>query len=357
MSALVTGKDCSSPSSLGPGRVCSIEDKKPSHQETLQQLIHDLWIQLHQSLNPEIQMDLQNSRMAVIFSSTKGIIEDHIWTAGETMIREQEDPFNALLAGFCEDQKSFNWTLRCNVSNACASSHVAIEYAQDLFKQKRIDHALIIAADLAGSFIYQGFQSLKLISSTTNRPFSKQRDGLQLGEAVAMTLFSNDNKSALKVLNAASNTEGTSITRPSVDGRSLARAMELLSVHGQVAPDFAIAHGTGTIFNDQAEDLALANFLGKLERSNIPITNTKWSLGHTLGASGMVDFIAACEVLKSQKLFAIHNTTELDKALKMNYCTPNFVQDTKIPLRQALVSSLGFGGVHAALVIAKGEDF
>lgn len=348
MNSLREGRDTSQPAWAG-GRVCFIEgeiEKSESHEDILSRHLQNLW--------SDLAIDFGKDRVALIFASTKGIIEDYIWQSDDQEIRAHLDPYSAVLKSFRSAHPEINWSLSCNVSNACCSSHVAFEYVQDLLSQGRVDSALIIAADLVGPFIYKGFSALKVVSPTRNRPFSADRDGLQLGEAVTMIAFSKEprQKTKLRILNVASDTEGSSITRPSVNGAGLVRALQKMQDLTPLTPDLVVAHGTGTKFNDFAEDLALRQFLVNLGVPETPVTNTKWSIGHTLGASGSVDLIAACEILKSQSVFAIANTGEKDPDFQMNYVTSK-VAMTGSPIAQILITSLGFGGVHAALSVER----
>jgi hypothetical protein len=368
MEALNSGRDCSKPGAP-MGRICQIENlerSKETAQVSLKKLLTKLWKNLALGLETDIHELLQQqtpkSRVALVFSSTKGVIEDTIWKATKNNIRELEDPFQCVIDDFCEEHPNFSWEPRCNVSNACASAHVACEYIQTLFAQDRADFAVLISADLVGPFVTKGFASLKIISPTSNRPFSADRDGLQLGEAASMVLFARKRPSRpapIRLSRVASHTEGTSITRPSMNGDGLVSALTQLSSQTQVSPDLVIAHGTGTHFNDLAEELAFQNFLTNISRERIPITNTKWCIGHTLGASGSIDLIAACEILRTQRVFRIQNTQVVDPKFRMNYLTarseitnsPSRNQNGQKQFRQILVTSLGFGGVHAGMLI------
>jgi 3-oxoacyl-(acyl-carrier-protein) synthase len=126
---------------------------------------------------------------------------------------------------------------------------------------------------------------------------------------------------------------------------------KIKSKRSDLKPDLVIAHGTGTRFNDQAEDQALGEFLHEIGKPLTPITNTKWAIGHTLGASGCVDLIAGCEILKKQKVFSIKAHDLKDPQFKMNYLLGD--QNITEPVEQILVTSLGFGGVHASLLLEK----
>ncbi len=285
-------------------------------------------------------------RLGVLFASTKGCVEDFIWNATpETLAR---DPVAPVLASFLKANQ-LNPVRSLAVSHACTSSHAALFLARHWLDSEEVDSVLLVASDYIGAFVAKGFQSLRALSTTSVRPFGENRDGLQLGEASAAILLSRKTVPGVEIKGVGLVTEGQSITRPSSDGSSLAEACGI-ALDGE-RPDLIIAHGTGTPMNDRAEDLAF----GKLFADTPPITATKWSIGHTLGASGAMDIIAACEALKRGTTFRIHNTVERDSTFTGNYLlreTPEAA--LKLPLQRVLVSSLGFGGAHAGLSLELG---
>ncbi|HRO67091.1 MAG TPA: beta-ketoacyl synthase N-terminal-like domain-containing protein [Pseudobdellovibrionaceae bacterium] len=356
LSALLKGAPCSQ-KALDGGFICPIpkssEKEMTTVRERLGLYLQENWDRVRPTLPSEISDRLNSgARVAFVFASTKGIIEDFIWTDASDG-REAPDPFSAVIDDFLSKEASLNWVLSCGLSNACSSTHVALEYVQELFEQDRMDFAFLFAADLVGPFISQGFQSLKLVSPTGSRPFGENRDGLQLGEGAALFLLAKNGEFSrgLRLTHVRSETEGSSITRPSQNGDGLFRALK--SLEAGSLPDLVIAHGTGTVFNDQAEDQALRQLAasGGLDPKT-PVTNTKWCLGHTLGASGAMDLAAGCEILKRQKVFRIESTDRPDPKLTMNY----LMADRPLPagpIRKILISSLGFGGVHAGLSLEK----
>lgn len=359
MQALMSGTDCSTllpafkeDGSSNPGRVCRLSEEWTgggSFQQKLEHLAQQLWNSVWMQLHSTIQEDLEKSRCAFVFSSTKGFVEDYIWQK-HLDIRQQPDPYSAVLQNFTQKNQPQSWILKCNMSNACSSSHVALEYIQDLFQQKRIDYAVLFCADLIGPFIAKGFGSLRALSPTQNKPFAENRDGLQLGDGAAMFVLSTRNEGLFQITGVASETEGSSITRPSMSGQGLFKAIQKINAQHSVQPDGIVAHGTGTRFNDLSEDMAFQKFFS--EQCTVPITGTKWCIGHTLGASGAMDLIAACEILKNQKGFYLGNTPQKDSQLKMTYMTRNLDLPAQ-KWNQILVTSLGFGGVHAAMLVEK----
>lgn len=279
--------------------------------------------------------------LGVIFASTKGCLEDFIWQpSAEALAR---DPLTPCLESFLERAGLHPKKSLC-VSNACASSHSAIYLAADWLRRGRVSHVLVLAGDRIGPFVYNGFHALKALSEGPGpiRPFSAERDGLRLGEAVGAMVFSRE-PSSLSLEGIEIDTEGFAATRPSDAGKSLERAV--LRAAGLEVPDLIIAHGTGTIANDRIED----QVLGGLYKDSM-ITATKWSIGHTLGTSGMMDLIAACESLRRQESFCIATTDKIDPEFKGHYLHAGVSGPRTFAT--ALVTSLGFGGVHAAARVA-----
>lgn len=366
MAALYRGQVCSHPAVesewtspvMAGGLVARIDGKFKNSKQFISENLSALWQRINQRLDSDLQKTLMQSRVGLFFSSTKGCVEDYIYNQSGQEIRTHSDPYVEICQDFESHQAKLRFSKVLAISNACSSSHVTMEYAQELFKADRLDYAVLIAADVIGPFVYKGFNSLKVLSHTHNYPFSAKRDGLQLGEALAVILLSRKKLSSvthpltLQISHVKSDTEGSSITRPSVNGLGLLRTLQdLKKTRPYLSPDLVIAHGTGTQFNDQAEDLALKEFLTELRKPELPVTCTKWSIGHTLGASGCIDLISACEVIKNQNVFSIGSHEEKDPKLKMNYLLKG--QKTSSPINHVLITSLGFGGVHASLFLEK----
>lgn len=283
----------------------------------------------------------RGARLGILLASTKGMIEDFIWTPKACEI--EEDPLTPLLSAFVKSAE-LNPIFSLCVSNACASSHGAFYIAKKWLDAEAVDHVIVLAIDEVGPFIYKGFTALGALSPTQVKPFAADRDGLQLGEGAAVIVLSNRSTPGPQLLGISIDSEGHSITRPSPTGRSLAACCEeVLKEIPHI--DGVIAHATGTKANDFAEDQCFSAVL----ENTVPITATKWCVGHTLGASGAIDLIAACEALKHGTLFSIPTSKTVDGEFKNRYLTHESIELSK--RATLLVTSLGFGGTNAALVV------
>ena len=108
------------------------------------------------------------------------------------------------------------------------------------------------------------------------------------------------------------------------------------------------AHGTGTPLNDSAEAAAINRWAGGRAES-LPVSSTKFSIGHLLGAAGAVEALVCLMALREQWLppNATLETPEPACAFRL-VRTP-----TDAKLEYALSNSFGFGGANATLILRR----
>ena len=114
--------------------------------------------------------------------------------------------------------------------------------------------------------------------------------------------------------------------------------------------DYVNAHGTGTPLNDSAEALGIRRW-GGARSATLPVSSTKASIGHLLGAAGAVEAVVCLMALRERFLPPERSFETPDPA-----CTFPIVRE---PARRArsdvLSNSFGFGGVNASLIFQKWE--
>lgn len=299
------------------------------------------WEQARSGLSPPARARLERSgRLGVILASTKGDIDDWIW--GEAAGAHERDSLTGILDEFVARCR-LRPALSLCVSNACASSLSGLYLARSWFEARACDEVLLLAADAVGPFVLRGFRALRALTEDRCRPFARDRSGLTLGEAAAAIILSrgSDPEAELAITGVGLDAEGFAATRPKASGESLLRACRAAPGHFAGSPELIIAHGTGTSVNDECED----SVFGALFGDRPPISATKGSIGHCLGASGAMDLIAACEAIRRRELFPITGTSEADPAFRGRY---QVGKPADSPPRSVLVTSLGFGGIHAA---------
>jgi 3-oxoacyl-[acyl-carrier-protein] synthase II len=140
------------------------------------------------------------------------------------------------------------------------------------------------------------------------------------------------------------------ITAPDPEALGPAKAMEFALKEAKVAIDeplYINAHGTSTQLNDKTETLAIKKVFKDFAK-RVHISSTKSMTGHTLGAAGAIEFIAACLAVKDKVIPPTINYENPDPECDLDY-TPNKAVEADVKV--ALSNSLGFGGHNAALLI------
>ena len=174
------------------------------------------------------------------------------------------------------------------VSTACSSSAKAFASARRLIASGVVDAAVVGGVDGRCRFAMNGFNSLGALSQALCRPLAPDRDGINLGEGVA--LFTME-KSAGKIhlAGVGETSDAYHATAPDPEGRGAEAAMRAALADAGLAPSdigYLNLHGTGTQANDAMEMKAVRRVFGE---SFTTYESTKPLTGHCLGAAGAVE--------------------------------------------------------------------
>lgn len=238
------------------------------------------------------------------------------------------------------------------ISNACISGVSALVVARWLLSSGACKHAIVAGCDELCEFITSGFASFKSISANPCRPYDAERDGLTLGEAAGAILLTTDieiaDKEHIRLAGGAISNDANHISGPSRTGDGLFYAItEAMKEAGVRNEDigFVNTHGTATRYNDEMESKAVA--WAKLE--DRPINSIKGFIGHTLGASGIVETIVCAEELKQGFIYGTKGFRESD--------TPHTLRLSAniqpIEKMCCIKTASGFGGCNAAIILDK----
>ncbi|MCB9913172.1 MAG: beta-ketoacyl-[acyl-carrier-protein] synthase family protein [Planctomycetes bacterium] len=244
------------------------------------------------------------------------------------------------------------------ISNACASGTNAIGHAFDLVRHGQAPRALAGGYDVLCRMVFNGFDSLQAMSATQCRPFDATRDGLGLGEGAAILALeplemarSRGATILGEIIGYGSTTDTHHLTQPRPDGSAARHAMERACAQARVDPaeiGYVNAHGTGTPHNDSSEARAINDWAGPAVGS-LPVSSTKASIGHLLGAAGAVEAAVCLMVLREQWLPPQPNLEKLDPVCRF----PLVRQPMDARTELALSNSIGFGGSNATLVFRR----
>ena len=99
--------------------------------------------------------------------------------------------------------------------------------------------------------------------------------------------------------------------------------------------DAVVMHAPGTIKGDKSEYKAIQKVFGK----NLPmLTTNKWKVGHTFGASGMLNVELAVLMLQHQQFIGVPFVAE---------------QNPRKAIRNVLINAVGFGGNAVSILVSK----
>lgn len=231
------------------------------------------------------------------------------------------------------------------VSNACISGACALAYADRLLRSDRSLHNVIVCGcDVQSRFTISGFMSFKAVSPEPCRPFDKDRRGLNLGEAAATIILSNDytERPAWNIAAGAIRNDANHISGPSRTGEGSYRA--LCAAMQDITPDdlaFVNVHGTATPYNDEMEAIALSR--AGLEAT--PVNALKGIYGHTMGAAGVLESVISMMAADEGVVLPTTGFHELGVSRPVSVSAEARPAKTKTFIK--LLS--GFGGCNAAI--------
>ncbi|HWV57818.1 MAG TPA: beta-ketoacyl-[acyl-carrier-protein] synthase family protein, partial [Longimicrobiales bacterium] len=255
-----------------------------------------------------------------------------------------------------------------NITNAmsCASGTIAIGEAWRLIRDGQADFALAGGVEAPLFPLCFGAFALIRAMSTRNdapelacRPFDRGRDGFVMGEGASLLVLERWDLAVARGAHIYAELKGygcTSdahhMTAPRPDGAQAARAMRIALATADTEPDavdFISPHGSSTPLNDATESMAIRSVFG--ERAyDVPISGTKAYHAHALGASGAIEAAICCLALERGWIPPTLNFEAGDGECDLDYVPHH---GRAIDARVCLSNSFGFGGVNAALVLAR----
>jgi 3-oxoacyl-[acyl-carrier-protein] synthase-1 len=132
-----------------------------------------------------------------------------------------------------------------------------------------------------------GFGALEAVSAGLCNPFSRNRDGINIGEAAAAFLLTAE-AAPVMLMGIGESSDAHHVSAPDPTGSGAQTAMRLALADAGLAPGeiaYVNLHGTATPLNDAMEGKAVHELFG----GETPCSSTKSMTGHTLGAA------SACE--------------------------------------------------------------
>ena len=254
------------------------------------------------------------------------------------------------------------------VSSACASANHAIGEAFSNILAGRSDivitggtEAALTPIGLASFCAARSLSTRNDNPAAASRPFDRDRDGFVLSEGAGILVLEEYEHARKRgasmhaeVLGYSATDDGYHITAPLPDGNGAAATMELALNDARVEKgkvSYINAHGTATELNDIAESAAIRKVFDQ-RAYDIPVSSTKSSLGHLLGASAAVELIICAKAITESTIPPTINLENQDERcdLKMDF-VPLEARQAKVDI--AMSNSFGFGGHNSCLVVGK----
>ena len=182
------------------------------------------------------------------------------------------------------------------VSTACSSSAKVFASARRLIEIGVADAAIVGGVDGRCRFAMNGFHALGALAQRACRPLAPDRDGINLGEGVALfTLERADRAEAadgirVRLAGVGESSDAWHATAPDPEGRGAEAAMRAAMEDAWLSPEdvaYVNLHGTGTQANDAMEMKAVDRIFKDLK--DMRIESTKPMTGHCLGAAGAIE--------------------------------------------------------------------
>ena len=239
-------------------------------------------------------------------------------------------------------------------ASACASSLKVMMDVQNLMNNFGFDRVIVLSGEDAVNNLTLGFfgeagASLQYKDEEHIRPsaFDSTNQGFFLGQGAALCIFEKDHAGLdnpeakfLGAYTSAENNTNPLGQRP--DGEGYSKAIEgSLHVAGVRKEDIKVVktHGTGTAVNNKAEKAALERSLGEFVA-----TSYKQRIGHTMGASGLLETGLLLNDMKHGIVPQILNRTEDDDVF-LSY-------DAPAPQGPFLSLAAGMGNIYSAALFS-----
>ena len=253
-------------------------------------------------------------------------------------------------------------------STACSSSAVSLGEAAGKIRTGDVDVMLAGGSEAPLTpGVLRAWEAMRTLAqvddnepSASCRPFAATRSGLVLGEGAAFLVLeswehalSRGASIHAELIGYGLTTDTEHITRPTIAGQ--AKAMRSALRSAGCAPDqidYINAHGTATVQNDRVETLAIKEVFGEYAR-RLPVSSTKSTHGHLLGAAGALEFMICVGCLERGWIPPTMHLNAPDPACDLDYVAEGPRSVT--PLRVAMSNSFAFGGTNAVLIAQRFE--
>ncbi|MCX5601233.1 acyltransferase domain-containing protein [Streptomyces phaeochromogenes] len=321
-----------------------------------------------------VQADLLGSRTGVFFGQAT---HDHAMLLSGQSTHEMQGPYTnpGLSHAITANRLSYLWDLRgpsMTVDTACSSSLVAVHLAVQSLRSGECDLAIAGGVNALLSPVPQlGAAGLTALAADGRcRTFDASGRGYvrsEGGGAVVLRRLEDALASGehihVVIKGSGVNQDGRTngLTAPSGRAQTelIVQSLRQAGVRSAKTLGYVELHGTGTPLGDPIEGRALGAALDRAvgkDRPPLPVGSIKANIGHLEAAAGVLGLIKAALVLRHGVVPGNPHLREVNPRIDLD----GFglaMSDGHIPLpadaSAVAVSSFGFGGTNASVVLAR----
>ncbi len=256
------------------------------------------------------------------------------------------------------------------VDTACSSSLVAVHLAAESIRRGECDTAIVGGANLILDLqLNHLLQEAGMLSPSGRcHSFDSRADGYVRGEGIGIVILQREElarsrgaQPLARLLGSAVNQDGRSFGLTAPNGASqqavLRAALKRAGLSGK-SLDYVECHGTGTPLGDPIE---FGAFNAVLERHDgtapCHVGSVKANIGHLEAAAGIAGLIKAVLCLRGQALPPQAGFATLNPRLAAydGLSIHHGPQALPCPLEHVGVTSMGFGGSNAHVILSRAE--
>jgi 3-oxoacyl-[acyl-carrier-protein] synthase I len=239
------------------------------------------------------------------------------------------------------------------ISTACSSSGKAFASARRLINLDICDAVIVGGADSLCRLTINGFAALESLSKNYCKPFGKNRDGINIGEAASLFVLSKE-PGPVQLLGIGASSDAYHFSAPDPAGTAVIMAMQKAlndSEKQSKDVDYLNLHGTATVLNDAMESKAVNALFG----NQTATSSSKGMTGHTLGAAAALE-LGFCWMLlaENENGYLIPNINDDEPDITL---PPIHLVEKGEHLGRGLQlcqsNSFAFGGNNVSIIIAK----
>ncbi len=242
------------------------------------------------------------------------------------------------------------------VSTACTSSSNAIAMGCSWIENNLSNCVLAGGGDALCATTMSGFHVLGLTRKNHCKPFASNRPGMTLSDGSAFLILEpleqvirENREYYAEILGYGMSSDAYSMTSPSENGEGAIKAMKKALDKAQLTPNdihYINAHGTGTLYNDRSEAIAIQTIF-----NNTPVSSIKGLVGHTLGGSGSIEAVASVLSVSTKQAWENYNNYQPAEDCPIQLVPQGGLSFNHYP--NVLSNSFAFGGNNCVLIFGK----